>query len=528
VATRGLGRPEAVASNSGATGCESGHAPSPVHGVDLNSFAPTDAAVYQRYWEEMPCYLSVHDRDFRIIDGNRRFRRDFGDRIGEYCYGVYKGRDEICPDCPVEATFKDGQNHPSEQLLTTAAGREVPVIVHTTPIRDAAGEVVAVMEMHTNIEEVKRLQTELHQSQERLAQLFEEVPCFMTVQGPDRIILHANRRFRETFGEGVGDLCYRVYKHREEQCLSCPMIDTFETGRSHDYEASVLSKSGEELNLLVTTAPLRNAQGEVEAVIEMGVDITQMRVLQDQLTSIGLLVGSISHGIKGLLTGLDGGIYMVNSGFDRDKPERVKKGWEMVQRNVDRIRSMVLDILYYAKDRELTVDDIDLAGMVDELRDGVEKKAREIGVGLRFDCSADLGRFEGDGQAIRAMLLNLLENSLDACRMDADKDEHVVEVKARRAEPWMVIEIADNGIGMDRETREKLFSLFFSSKGIKGTGLGLFISNKIVDKHGGTIDVESEPGKGTRFVVRIPLKARPSTRPDQQGDGLVGVAGAEN
>jgi signal transduction histidine kinase len=112
------------------------------------------------------------------------------------------------------------------------------------------------------------------------------------------------------------------------------------------------------------------------------------------------------------------------------------------------------------------------------------------------------------------MLINLLENSLDACRMDGDKPSHTVEVRARRSEPWMVIEVADDGIGMDRETREKIFSLFFSSKGLKGTGLGLFISNKIVDKHGGTIEVESEVGRGTRFTVRIPLAARPSTTPD--------------
>ena len=493
----------------------------PVRGVDANSFELTDSAVYQRYWEEMPCYLSVHDRDFRIIDGNRRFREDFGERIGQYCYRVYKGRDEICPNCPVEATFLDGNNHPSEQLLTTALGLQIPVMVHTTPIRDASGEVVAVMEMHTDIAEVKELQKELRQSQDRLAQLFEEVPCFISVQGPDRVIQHANRRFREVFGEGVGEKCYLVYKHREEQCLSCPMMSTFETGKTHDYEASVLSKDGDELNLLVTTAPLRSADGTVEAVIEMGIDITQMRQLQDQLTSIGLLVGSISHGIKGLLTGLDGGIYMVNSGFEKDKPERVKKGWEMVRRNVDRIRSMVLDILYYAKDRELIIEDISLSGMIEEIKDGVHKKAEEIGVELVFELPDEAGTFEGDPQAIRAMLLNLIENSLDACRMDGEKSGHTVRISGHRAEPWMTIEVEDNGIGMDRETREKIFSLFFSSKGLKGTGLGLFISNKIVDKHGGTIEVESEVGKGTRFVVRIPLVARPSTTPDGE------IAGAK-
>ncbi len=467
---------------------------------------------YHRYWEEMPCYLSVHDRDFRIIDGNRRFREDFAERMGQYCYKVYKGREEICPNCPVEATFADGHNHPSEQLLITREGIEVPVVVHTTPIFDDAGEVVAVMEMHTDIGEVKRLQSELQRSQERLAQLFEEVPCFITVQGPDRVIQNANRKFRETFGDPVGEFCYKMYKHREEQCLVCPMQQTFDTGETREHEEILFTKDGSKLNTLCTTAPLRNADGEVEAVIEMCIDITQIRELQSQLASIGLLVGSISHGIKGLLTGLDGGIYMVNTGFAKDKPERVEKGWEMVQRNVERIRSMVLDILYYAKDRELAVGDVDLAVLVAEFRDGLEKKASDADTTFEIDIAVGTGVFPGDPQAIRAMLLNLLENSLDACRMDKDKDSHTIRLGIRRDPEWMVIEVEDNGMGMDQETREKLFSLFFSSKGIKGTGLGLFISNKIVDKHGGSIGVDAEPGRGTRFEVRLPLVARPSIK----------------
>ncbi len=475
-----------------------------------------DGGQYREYWEEMPCYLSVHDREFKIIDGNKRFREDFGDAVGEYCYRIYKGRDEVCPDCPVEATFADGQSHGSEQLLTTAAGRPTPVMVHTTPIRDDTGEVVAVMEMHTNILEVKRLQDQLERSQTRLQQLFEEVPCFITVQGPDRVIQHANRKFRETFGlSAVGKTCFEMYKTREEQCLVCPSQKTFETGQSQHHEEVLIAANGDKLNALCTTAPLKNADGKVEAVMEMCVDITEMRELQDQLTSIGLLVGSISHGIKGLLTGLDGGIYMVNSGFEKDKPERVKKGWAMVQRNVERIRSMVLDILYYAKDRELIVEEVDLAAIVSEIRDGLEKKASDLDIELDIVVGGDVGSFLGDVQAIRAMLLNLLENSLDACRSDRQKAGHRIRLSARRAAPWMHIEVEDNGVGMDSETRGKAFSLFFSSKGLKGTGLGLFISNKIVDKHGGDITVDSEPGRGTRFVIRLPLDAKPSVQPEE-------------
>jgi len=470
-------------------------------------------AAHRAYWDDMPCYLSVHGPDFRIIDGNRLFRRHFSDGVGGLCFRVYKGRDAVCPRCPVEATFADGRSHGSEQLLLRADGTEVPVMVHTTPIRDESGAVVAVMEMHTDISEVKRLEKELEHSRRRLSQLFEEVPCFISVQGPDRVIRHANRKFRETFGPAVGDYCYKVYKHRDEQCLVCPMLQTFADASVREHEEVLVTASGEKLHALVTTAPLHDEHGDVEAVIEMGVDITQIRELQSQLTSIGLLVGSISHGIKGLLTGLDGGIYLVNSGFEKDKPDRVRKGWEMVERNVDRIRNMVLDILYYAKDRELAVEDVDLRAMVDELRPGLERKAADIDVGLEIHVDGGLGTLEGDTNALRAMLLNLLENSLDACRMDKDQPQHQLRLSIRRAEPWMVIEIADDGIGMDRETREKLFSLFFSSKGVKGTGLGLFISNKIVDKHGGSIDVESEPGRGSRFLVRLPLEARPSTRP---------------
>jgi signal transduction histidine kinase len=259
----------------------------------------------------------------------------------------------------------------------------------------------------------------------------------------------------------------------------------------------------------------------------MSVDITELRRLQPQLASIGLLVGSISHGIKGLLSGLDGGIYLVNTGLEKDRPDRVKKGWEMVQRNVAAIRSMVLDILYYAKDRELVISEVAVEDLVSELRELMERKASDQEIELEMDVRPNAGVLHGDYKAIRATLVNILENSLEACRSDSEKGHHRVRLGVWRTDPWMVFEVEDNGIGMDRETREKVFSLFFSSKGIKGTGLGLFISNKIVDRHGGTIEVDSEPGRGTRFLIRLPLEARPSTRPPEPVQPTAGASSAD-
>ncbi len=470
---------------------------------------------YRQFFEEMPCYVSVHDRNLRIVEANRRFREDFGDRVGEFCYRAYKQREEVCVDCPVLKTFEEGCGQISEQTLIPMTGQPVPVRVRTTPILDEGGRIVGVMEMHTDLRRFKLLEARFERSQARLAQLFEEVPCFISVQGRDRIIQNANRKFRETFGEGVGDTCWRVYKHREEPCLVCKAQRTFDEGVAQEHEEVVITSAGRPIHVLCTTAPVRNAAGEVDSIIEMSTDITPLRELQSQLTSIGLLVGSISHGIKGLLTGLDGGMYLVNSGFEKSRPDRVKQGWEMVQRNVERIRSMVLDILYYAKDRELEVKPIEIGKLTGEIVESMQQRAGDLDISLSLEIEPGVGLLPGDAKAMRALLVNILENSLDACRADTAKAPHRVGFKVRRSPPWLLFEIEDNGIGMDRETREKLFSLFFSSKGISGTGLGLFISNKIADKHGGGIDVDSEPGRGSRFVVRLPLEARPSTHPPE-------------
>ena len=462
--------------------------------------------VYKNYFDSMPCYLSVQDRDLRIVETNQRFRDHFGDWEGRYCYQVYKHRPEKCENCPVERSFRDGNRHHSEERVCTLDGREVWVIVYTTPIRDESGEIVRVMEMSTDITDIKLLHKHLRDSQQRHQLLFEEVPCFISIQDRDLNIVAANRMHREAFGTSYGNKCYEIYKHRKTVCQPCIVQQTFQDGKVRVHEEVVTSQDKERMNVLVHTAPLRNAGGEVHQVIEMSTNITEIRQLQDKLTSVGLLIGSISHGIKGLLNGLDGGIYLVNSGLEKDNRDRINQGWEMALRNVDRIRSMVLDILYYAKDREPMWQEVASKAIMEEICSIMGDKATKVGVD--FDCQTDndVGSFEADAQAVRSMLVNLVENSVDACRVDKKKDTHRVSLEIEGADDHVIFRVTDDGIGMDRETREKAFSLFFSNKGGSGTGLGLFISNKIALAHGGEIKIESEEGKGSRFIVSLPRK----------------------
>ena len=194
----------------------------------------------------------------------------------------------------------------------------------------------------------------------------------------------------------------------------------------------------------------------------------------------------------------------MNKGFSKEDDGRVHKGWEIVERNVGRIRSMVSDILYYAKDREPNWETLSADTVAREVCSLVESKAKELNVRLDISIEHSPGDFEGDGKAIRSMLVNLLENSIDACRLDSGNGDHMVTVGVHGTMDQVSFQVSDNGIGMDQETSEKAFTLFFSSKGSEGTGLGLFIANRIAEAHGGKITLESELGNGTQFTVMLP------------------------
>jgi PAS domain S-box-containing protein len=466
--------------------------------------------IYKKYFEAMPCYLTVQDKSLRLIDANEKFRKEFGDVDGRHCYQIYKNRSEKCEVCPVERTFIDGESHHSQEKVKNLEGREVWVIVYTTPIKDDQGNVTAVMEMSTDITENKILENQLRESQEKYHLLFEEVPCFISIQDKDLRIVEANRMHREAFGTSYGSKCFEVYKHRKTECEPCIIQQTFLDGQIHTQEEVVTSQDKKRMNVMVYAAPIRNADGNIEKVVEMSADITQLRQLQDKLSSVGLLIGTISHGIKGLLNGLDGGIYLVNSGLKKDDRERIDQGWEIASRNIRRIRSMVMDILYYAKDREPQWEDLLVEEVVQEVTGLFEERAKRQKIEFKCIVDADNGKFEADRLALRSLLLNLLDNSLDACRIDKKKDDHTIVFETISESENIIFQVSDNGIGMDRETREKALSLFFSSKGSGGTGLGLFIANKIAQSHGGSIDIQSTENEGSKFIVSL-RKKRPSS-----------------
>jgi len=459
-----------------------------------------------RLFDELPCWVSIQDRDFRIIKSSAKMIADFGDHRGEQCYAAFKNRTEPCPECVVTLTFEDGKEHSSQEVRFDKRGMPHNVLVKTKPLRNGAGEIVAVMKVLVNISSEVELAKRLHDSVVRYRNLFDYAPCFISVQDRNFLITDSNRRFDESFGDGVGEHCYELYKKRPDRCPRCPVAETLQDGQVHTSEEIVVDNQGRQIHVLVYTAPLRNAAGEITSVMEMSADVTELRTLQNELASLGKLVGGLAHDTKNVLEGLRGGIYIVNLGFKNNNRRDIDTGWDMVQRNVARLSSMIMDMLYCAKKRSPSHVPVSLSAVLKEVVGLFAGKATQFHIQLESKAEEHV-EILGEPKEIHGLISNLIANAIEACNADQDEQKaHRILASVSQDRSEAIIEVEDDGPGMDAATRNALFKDLVSTKGSAGTGLGLVMAQKVVVEHGGTIMVRSEPGKGSAFTVRLPIR----------------------
>lgn len=298
-----------------------------------------------------------------------------------------------------------------------------------------------------------------------------------------------------------------------------------------NYENVLISKNGEEIPVRISGATLFE-DGAATGVVCFFQDLREIKRLQreliqsERLSAIGQAVAGMAHYTKNILNGLQGGVYIVNTSLKKDKPDLMRKGWSMVENNVARISDLVMNMLIYSKEREpdyVYCSPNDIAQEVHDLmHETLEARSakldylmKEKGVHPKVKLSKDfdlsIGECYLDPTGIHRCLLNLVTNAIDACTLEPDegKDFSVI-IRTRKEGDGIMFDIVDNGVGMSKEVQEKLFERFFSTKGPKGTGLGLLVTRKIIDEHGGTISFESEPGKGTTFTMRFPCRKESS------------------
>jgi len=346
-------------------------------------------------------------------------------------------------------------------------------------------------------------------------ELWDQVPVAISVIDRQFRIVEANRCFAAAYGAWEQELCHAVYKGSPERCEHCAAASTFEDGKVRVREEHGVLRSGREIHYLVHMVPLVLPDGRIPYVVEMSTDITATKRLEqekleaERLAAAGQTAAGLAHGLKNVLMGLDGGIYIVRSGMQRGDYERLLKGWQMVEENIARISTFVNEFLDFARGRQPRVALVDPNRIASKVVELFAETARMAQTALEARLHPDVAPAALDEDAIHTCLVNLVSNALDACHV-SDRTSRHVTLSTRDEHGTLVFEVSDDGIGMDSEVRKKVFTGFFSTKGSgKGTGLGLLTTRKIVQQHGGRVSFETEEGVGSVFRLEFPRQMLP-------------------
>jgi signal transduction histidine kinase len=335
--------------------------------------------------------------------------------------------------------------------------------------------------------------------------IYNTVPCYITMQDRNFLITQANKKVFSDFGTITGKHCYKVYKGSNKKCSNCCVDRSFRDGKPHLQEESVILHV-EIGYFLVHSFPVFDERRHVTHVIEIATDITALKHAE-KLGIIGQTMSGIAHSIKNVVSLMDAGTYIVNSGLMHGEQEKVRKGWSMIQGNIQRLSDTVICLLNYAKDKPSAAEPININGIIEDIGIALKEKLDKEHIKLKISFDKGIKPINGDRNDLYHAILNLVYNAMDACIMDKGKKPHyAVSLKSAQYKgTGCLVSIKDNGCGIPQKNKGKVFKGYFTTKHDRGTGLGLLTTEKIITGHGGMMTFASSQN-GTTFSIYLPYR----------------------
>jgi signal transduction histidine kinase len=240
------------------------------------------------------------------------------------------------------------------------------------------------------------------------------------------------------------------------------------------------------------------------------------KIQAERLAAVGQTIATLSHHIKNILQGIRGGSYLIDLGLNDKDESIVRRGWTIVEKNQTKIYNLVMDMLSFSKDREPVLEAANLNETIGDVYELMQSRAAELNVRLIWEPCPDLPLVPIDAEGIHRAVLNIVTNAIDASE-GAHDAQVTIKVEWDPEPPAVQISVCDNGRGIDENDIPALFQIFASTKGSRGTGLGLPVSQKIIREHGGKISVTSQPGMGATFVIELPMSKRVDPKGTTEG-----------
>lgn len=483
---------------------------------------------YQTLFSLVPCIITVQDRNFRLLRYNQEFRDKFRPTPGDTCFHAYKGRMEKCVQCPVENTFQTGRSYTSEESGFDANGSPRHWLVTSSPIKNEQGEVVAAMEMCLDITSRKQLEADLERSERKYQAIFRNIPNpVFVLQESDLLILDCNESVKIVYGfekdEIIGQNFLSLFREEDRE----QFLTKISLKNMHDRVIHV-TKDGRRLFVTVRISPSEFSGQKVLLIttsdMTKRLETEQQLIQASKMATLGEMATGMAHELNQPLSVIKTAASFIRRKLDRS--EEVAKDilttlTSEIEAHVDRASKIINHLREFGRKPDMKLEPVDVTEILKRALDIFiqQLKLREIEVAQYF--GPDLPLVLADASRLEQVFINMLINARDAIeekwashkaaatsQSSASPEAKRITLKTYMANGHVVAEIIDTGCGIPTGVREKIFEPFFTTKRVgKGTGLGLSISYGIIQDCGGTINVESDPGQGTRFVIALPLPA---------------------
>ncbi|MCS7181336.1 MAG: ATP-binding protein [bacterium] len=230
------------------------------------------------------------------------------------------------------------------------------------------------------------------------------------------------------------------------------------------------------------------------------IKLMQKMIMNERLVMIGHLISGLSHDLRNILTKFENGIYFIETGLQEKDIEDIKIGKDIIKKNYTKLKEFVLSMIDFSRDREILIEEVDLNSILDDVISYFESHLKEKNIKIIKDFDENLKAVKVDRHRIERMVANLIQNAIDA----VEENKGIIKIKTKQIEKAFQIIIEDNGCGIPEKNLNRIFDIFFTTKGSRGTGFGLAIVEKIVKEHNGKIEVKSKVGEGTIFTITLP------------------------
>lgn len=474
--------------------------------------------VYQQLFEHVPCYITVHDRNLRLLRYNQEFIKQFDPQPGDYCYKVYKGRSERCEICPVLKTFEDGKSHYSEETGLRKDGMLTHWFVQTSPIQNARGEITAVMEMNIDITIRKRLEEKIRESEAKYRLIFNNIPHpVFVLDGTSLVILDCNDSVPAVYGFSKQDIVNTSFlnffdaSEREQSSIDIKALATMNQKRQItkegnpifvDIQISPFEYTGREA-LLVTTSDITDRLMAEQHLIQAG-----------KMATLGEMATGMAHELNQPLTVIKtASNFLMKKAHKKEKikDEILETMTGEIDNHVDRASRIIGHLREFGRKSEVMKEKVNINDPLIRALDMFDQQLKLRKIKIIKDFAPNLPSIQADSNRLEQIFINLLINARDAIekkweKADTQHESKEIYLKTDVQDEKVTAIIKDNGSGIPDHVRDKIFEPFFTTKKVgKGTGLGLSISYGIVRDYNGSITVNSRLGEGSEFKIQFPL-----------------------